>query len=216
MNNLNYVIRIFSAIFLAGAVCYTASAQRDEDISTIFGDKDGTIHHGGWGGLTFGYTNINEKDTYLMGARGGWLIDHHLTIGLAGYGFISDKTFYIPEAVADASLAGGYGGLFLEANIAPFYPVHVTVPLIIGAGGIAYADQKWWEGHEYDDPASSIDSDAYFVLEPGLEIEINLIQFMRLGIGGSYRYTSQVSMVNSSGSMLHGWNGYFNLKFGWF
>jgi hypothetical protein len=216
MKNTNYVIRIFTAIFLAGAVCFTASAQRDEDISTLFGDKKGSVDHGGWGGLTFGYTKINEKDTYLMGARGGWLIDHHLTIGLAGYGFISDKTFYVPEAGADANLAGGYGGLFLEANIAPYYPVHVTIPLIIGAGGVTYADQKWWEGNDYNYPASSIDSDAYFVLEPGLEIEINLIKFMRLGIGGSYRYTSQVTMVNSSGSMLQGWNGYFNLKFGWF
>ena len=215
MKNKNYIISTIAAFVLAFAVCLPASAQKDEEISTLFGDKDGHVHHGGWGGLSFGFTKINELNTYLMGARGGWLIDHHLTIGLAGYGFITDRTFYIPELNLDASLAGGYGGLFLEANIAPFYPVHVTIPLIIGAGGIAYADQKWWEG-DYDQPASSIDSDAYFVLEPGLELEVNLIQFMRLAVGGSYRYTSQVSMINSSGSMLHGWNGYFTLKFGWF
>jgi hypothetical protein len=216
MKNNNYLLRFTAAIILAFAVCLTASAQNDQEISTLFGERDGNIDHGGWGGLTFGYTKIRELDTYLMGARGGWLIDHHLTIGLAGYGFITDRTFYASEDYPDASLAGGYGGLFLEANIAPFYPVHVTIPLLIGAGGIAFADQKWYEGNNYDNPASSIDSDAYFVLEPGLELEVNLIKFMRLGVGGSYRYTSQVSMINSSGSMLHGWNGYFTLKFGWF
>jgi hypothetical protein len=216
MKNKNYIIRIIAATVLAVAVCLPASAQRDEEVSTLFGDRDGHVDHGGWGGLSFGFTKIKGLDTYLMGARGGWLIDHHLTIGLAGYGYITDRTFYISDDIPEASLAGGYGGLFLEANIAPFYPVHVTIPVIIGAGGITFTDQKWWEGHEYNDPASSIDSDAYFVLEPGLEVELNLIKFMRIGIGGSYRYTSQVSMMNSSGSMLHGWNGYFNLKFGWF
>ena len=216
MKNKNYLIGILSLIFMITVISLPASAQKDEEISTLFGKGDGQVHHGGWGGLSFGYTKVNEMDTYLMGARGGWLIDHHLTIGLAGYGFISDRTFYIPDLNTDANLAGGYGGLFLEANIAPFYPVHVIIAVIIGAGGIAYADQKWWEGHDYNEPASSLDSDAYFVLEPGLELQLNLIKFMRISFGGSYRYTSQVSMINSSGSMMQGWNGYFTLKFGTF
>jgi len=151
-----------------------------------------------------------------MGARGGWLIDHHFTIGLAGSGFISDKDYLDIIENKSVNVAGGYGGLFLEAIIAPNYPVHVTIPVIIGAGGVAYTYSRWWDEEDDHYKNSSIDNDAFFVFEPGLEVEVNLIKFMRFAVGGSYRYTSQVSMINSSGSMLRGYNAYFVLKFGWF
>jgi len=216
MKNTNYVIKFIAAILLAAAFSFPAYAQEKEEISTIFGNKDGHIDHGGWGALNFGYTQIKGKDTYLMGARGGWLIDHHFTIGLAGYGFISDNEYWDIIEGNPIYMAGGYGGLFLEAIIAPNYPVHVTIPLIIGAGGIAYTDQKWWDGNEYDHYGESVDSDAYFVLEPGLELEVNVIRFMRFSVGGSYRYTSNVSLINTEGNILRNFNGYFSLKFGMF
>ncbi len=212
--NIRKYVKHFAAVLLAAILCLPAQAQRDEEISTLFGSKDGHIDHGGWAGLSFGYTKIKDKDTYLMGARGGWLINHHLTIGLAGTGFISDKVI-MQYNDRDVRLGGGYGGLLLEASIAPFFPVHVSVPVVIGAGGVAYTYDRWWDDDDHHDN-SSFDSDAFFVVEPGLEIEVNLIKFMRFAVGGSYRYTSQVSMVNSSGSMLRGFNGHCTLKFGWF
>jgi len=217
MKNKNYIFKLFAAMILAAAVCLPASAQKEnKEMSTLFGNKDGHIDHGGWGALTFGYTQIKGKDTYLMGARGGWLIDHHFTIGLAGSGFISDKDYLDIIENKSVNVAGGYGGLFLEAIIAPNYPVHVTIPVIIGAGGVAYTYSRWWDEEDDHYKNSSIDNDAFFVFEPGLEVEVNLIKFMRFAVGGSYRYTSQVSMINSSGSMLRGYNAYFVLKFGWF
>ena len=217
MKKHNYVLKSITAIMLAVIFSLPASAQRDDEVSTLFGSKDGSIHHGGWGALTFGYTQVNDKDTYLMGARGGWLIDHHFTIGLAGSGFISDQDYYLDSYEYNpVNIAGGYGGLLLEATIMPYYPVHIAIPVIIGAGGITYTNQKWWEGGDYNEPASSIDSDAFFVLEPGLEVEVNLVHFMRLSVGGSYRYTSNVSLINTEGDLLRGFNGYFGLKFGWF
>lgn len=216
MKNRNLLTGILSLAIISLALQTSTIAQDEkEKMSTIFGDKNGNIEHGGWGGLYFGYTQISDKDTYLMGARGGWLINHRFTIGLAGSGFISDRDYYniIPDK--SVSLAGGYGGLFLEAIIFPFSPVHVTIPLTIGAGGVAYTSNQWREGdYSYDN--YTYDSDAYFLLEPGLEIELNLIKFMRFAVGGSYRYTSDVNMINSSPQMLQGFNGHFTLKFGSF
>jgi hypothetical protein len=150
-----------------------------------------------------------------MGARGGWLINHRLTIGLAGSGFITDKQYNLLTYEDAVSLTGGYGGLFLEVVILPFSPVHITIPLIIGAGGVAYTRSAWWDDDDYHGNYT-IASDAYFVIEPGIEIEINLIKFMRFGIGGSYRHTSQVALLESSSTMLRGFNGHFTLKFGAF
>ena len=217
MKNKNYLLKTLMILSLAVIFSASAGAQNgDQEMSTLFGSKDGHIDHGGWGGLTFGYTQIKGKDTYLMGARGGWLIDHHFTIGLAGQGFISDKEYVDILPYKDVNLVGGYGGLFLEAIIAPNYPVHVTIPVIIGAGGVSYVENQPWDEYNNYHNDYSIDEDAFFVFEPGLEIEVNLLKFMRFSVGGSYRYTSDVNMINSSSNMLRGFNGYFGLKFGSF
>jgi hypothetical protein len=73
---------------------------------------------------------------------------------------------------------------------------------------------NFYDDYNYNN--STIDNDAFFVFEPGLEVEVNLVKFMRFAAGGSYRYTSKVSMINSSETMLRGFNGYFALKFGAF
>jgi hypothetical protein len=216
MKNREIIIATcFISIWIVAIQLPTLAQDNNRQMSTLFGGKNGNIHHGGWGGLYFGYTQVSDKDTYLMGARGGWLINHRFTIGLAGCGFISDRDYY--EIVPDktVSLAGGYGGLFLEAVIFPFSPVHITIPLTIGAGGVAYTSNNW-RGGDYSYENYTYDSDAYFLLEPGLEIELNLIKFMRFAVGGSYRYTSDVNMINSSPQMLQGFNGHFTLKFGSF
>lgn len=215
MKKHTLIKKTFTAIVLSMAVVIGAQAQERENMNTLFGNKNGHIDHGGWAGLNFGYTRISDMDTYLMGARGGWLINHRFTVGLAGNGFISDKEIYdvIPDKTLN--LGGGYGGLFLEAIVFPYSPVHVTVPVIIGAGGVAYTSNHWRsDDHSYGD--YTYDSDAYFVIEPGLEVELNLVKFMRFALGGSYRYTSNVNLINSDSDMLRGFNGHFALKFGWF
>jgi len=212
-------IKTIAVVILAIGIILPANAQQDQEISTLFGNREGGIDHGGWGALTFGYSKVNDKDTYLMGARGGWLIDHHFTIGLAGNGIISDKEYYeldLEDPTKGFNLAGGYGGLFFEAIIAPNSPVHVTIPVIIGAGGISYIENSSWNDYNNNYEPYILDSDAFFVFEPGLEIELNLVRFMRLSVGGSYRYTSKVDMVGTSETMLRGFNGYFGLKFGAF
>jgi hypothetical protein len=230
MKNKNRIMIQFLAAIMAITVT-TSSFSQDkndkEEFTTIFGKNDGRIDYGGWGGLTFGYTQLQGYDTYLMGARGGWLIDHHFTIGLAGIGFISDHNYNNILPIEDypynpkVNLAGGYGGLFLEAILFPNYPVHINIPVIIGGGGVTYVltqdyynDPYYNNDYYYD--GSSIDSDAFFVFEPGLEIELNVIKFMRFSIGGSYRYTSQIDLINTSSNMLRSFNGYFSLKFGSF
>jgi hypothetical protein len=229
MKNKKRIMIQFIAAILAITVTTSVISQDNDDkeLTTLFGNTDGKIDYGGWGGLTFGYTQLQGNDTYLMGARGGWLIDHHFTIGLAGVGFISDHNYsdMLPENEypynPKLNLAGGYGGLFLEAILFPNYPVHLNIPVIIGAGGVSYVlSQDYYADpynngkHYYD--GSSFDSDAFFVFEPGLEIELNLIKFMRFALGGSYRYTSQIDLYKTSGKMLRGFNGYFSLKFGKF
>jgi hypothetical protein len=209
--------RFLLTIIMMGLMA-SAIAQSDEDqIQTIFGDRDRDIDHGGYGAVTVGYTQIGGVDVVTLGGRAGWLIDHHVTLGLAGTALVNSIYLdgYWPEEDG-YYLVGGYGGFFVEPIIAPKFPVHLSFPIMIGGGGLALNDYTWHDYEwEYDD-YYPYDWDSYFVLEPGVEIELNLVKFLRVSFGASYRYTTDLHMQYVPKDLMRGWNYTFSLKMGVF
>jgi hypothetical protein len=204
------------------------TVTKKSEMQTVFG-KPGKIEHGGYGALTFGYTTIDDRGALIMGGRGGWLINHHFTLGLAGYGFfnnLENQSNY--EQSKNYSIGGGYGGLFLEAIIAPNFPVHVAIPLTIGAGGATLAEGNVWSSSSSSWEYYNYDASAFFVIEPGLEIEMNIVEFFRLSLGANYRWTNGIDLIYSwyddgvyqsyqvPQDILNGFTYHMTLKFGWF
>lgn len=191
--------------------------RNEEEYRTLFGGSETT--HGGYGGITVNYTQIDGKDAVLVGARGGWIINHGIVIGLGGYGFANDMSTQktINGYTDNYTLAGGYGGLLIEPIIGAKWPVHVSIPILIGAGGVSYINNYWKPSdNPYHDPYYYENVDAYFVLEPGIEIELNMVKFMRLAVGGYYRYTSDIDLADTKADMLRGFSAGVTLKFGKF
>ena len=189
-------------------------SQEDyKEIKTLF--SRGKLSHGAYAGFSVNYTQIDDKDGLLIGARAAWIIDHGLAIGFVGQGFANDIYFDdIIEGETHVGLAGGYGGLLIEPIIFPNFPVHISVPILIGAGGVSYIDDYYYNdqyGH-YD----SYDTDAFFVVEPGIELELNLVKFIRLGAGAYYRHTSDIHLINTDKDVLNGFSTGISLKFGKF
>ena len=187
--------------------------QDPDNVQTLFDPHSGS---GGYGAFTIGYTQINSKDAILMGGRGAWVIGHGFGLGLGGYGFINDPT-YDPVDDLNYSLAGGYGGLIMEPIVFGWFPVHMSFPILIGAGGVAntsynanYQDPyEYWDGYLES-------SSAFFVAEFTAEVEFNLVRFFRLAIFGSYRYTSDITMPDIPTNALRGWSTGMTFKFGSF
>jgi hypothetical protein len=130
-----------------------------------------------------------------------WIINHGIGIGIGGYGFANDLQFdqnSNNSNLSDYALAGGYGGLTIEPILWAKQPVHVSFPILIGAGGVAaISDYYWSTSHSHDDyNYYAEDAEAFFVVEPGVEIELNMVKFFRIAIGGYYRFTSNVSLFN--------------------
>lgn len=201
--------QLFILIFIGLGVLY-ASAQENNDnqISTIFSKNRS---NGGYGALSFGYTQIDGKDAFLMGARGSWIIDHSLAIGLGGTSFINDVNYHNwRNNDLDYNLAGGYGGLYLEPILAPRLPVHISIPVLLGVGAIAQVeDHRDWT---YDDTRS----DVFLVFEPAVELEFNLTRHFRLAGTIGYRFTSKIDMVNTNSDVMEGANIGLVFKFGKF
>lgn len=202
------------AITAAGLFAQTEGSDKSEDkeIKTLLGEN---VSHGGYGAIMVNYTVIDDKDAILVGGKGAWIINHVLGIGIGGYGFANDLTFDNVLDEKGYSLAGGYGGLLIEPVILPHSPVHIAVPILVGAGGVALLDSYYYS---YDEPQSyyAAASDAFFVVEPGIEIEFNMVKFMRLSLGVYYRYTQDLELPGLDANTLNGFSGGLGLKFGKF
>lgn len=183
------------------------------EVQTVFNRNAGS---GGYGAFSIGYTQINGQDAILMGGRGEWVIGHGFGLGMGGYGFVNDPT-YNPISQLNYSLAGGYGGLIMEPILFGWFPVHVSFPILIGAGGVANTSysSNWYDPYEYYDGFVE-DATAFFVADFGMEIEFNLVRFFRLAVFGSYRYTSDIIMLNTPADALRGWSAGMTFKFGSF
>ena len=216
----------FALLGLSLSVSPVASAQSDSlKMHTLFGSGHDRAN-GGWGAPSAHYTRIMDQDAMLVGVRGGWLIDHSVTLGIATFGLVTN----VPNAAYDEHLLErgvplystsqfrmGYGGLLIEPIIAHRSAVHVTLPIIIGAGGCVYQIYSGWPGpHGHPDQWDTGDSQAFFVFEPGVELELSLIRLVRVGLGVSYRYTSDLDMPSTPKDALRGMNAGVTIKIGSF
>lgn len=201
----------------------TFAQRTDEPMRTLL-SADQDIVHGGWGGPTAHYTRILDQDALLVGARGGWLINHRLTIGLAGHGLVThvgntDYDAYLHDIGRTprhrSRFDMGYGGLLIEPIIAYRSPIHISLPILVGAGGCAYS----WDGQpetDFDPRFYTDDAQAFFVVEPGIDLELNVIPIVRVGLGASYRYTSDLDLPGTAKDALHGLNLGVTVKVGRF
>ncbi|MGQ1948277.1 hypothetical protein ACT3CD_14370 [Geofilum sp. OHC36d9] len=182
-----------SVLFVAISITTTAQntgISSSDEMQTIFGSSE-TQSIGGFGAFETGYTRINNLDAIYIGGRGAIIINHSLAIGAGGKGFISESV-YDNNLQNDYEYSGGYGGIILEPILAWRRPVHVTFPILVGAGGISYI--KHWGDYDHEENYIDEDSYAFFVFEPSVEIEFNIIKWMRMAITGSYRYTSGIDL----------------------
>jgi hypothetical protein len=210
------VTSFFLCFLLAGSITLAQGTPGKEDyqIKTLLGSSHA---NGGYGAVSFGYTRIDDHNTFISGIKGGWNINHSLTLGMAGYGFINNLPYY--SGSDDHFLTGGFGGLLIEPVFWSRYPVHFTLPMIIGGGGIVRVNNfnypEWF--YYYDFPVTS-----FFIFIPGMELEMNITKFFRIAIGADYRITPDIRLTDQYGNalvppdLMRGFSGHIVFKFGKF
>lgn len=164
-------------------------AQNNDEFKTVFGGKP----IGGYGAFGGGYSSINNDDALIFDARGGVVLGNVFGIGVAGSGFFTEYQ-YNQVLQKKTSLAGGYGGVFMELIVLGRSPVHISFPVLAGLGGAAYTT---WdnEGADYDRENTTVDAATFGVLEPGIELEFNITRFFRLAAYGKYRFASNIDIT---------------------
>ena len=185
---------------------------KSKEMKTLLGrDRMG----GGYGSFTLGYTVIDNHHAVLLGGRLAWVASHYIGIGFGGTGFINEY-HYEPSIDRDVFLTGGYGGLYIEPILFPKMPVHLSFPTLLGAGGISYITKNQDINNSFIE-----DSEAFLLIEPAAEVELNLTRLFRLAIGASYRFPTSFRVGSTDSPVvdaesLKGLSYMVTLKFGKF
>jgi hypothetical protein len=197
---------------LAAAILLSGAALAQEE--TLLG---GRIQHGGFGGPVVKLTQVSDRFGCLVGGHGGWILNHSLWLGGGGYG-LANRIPTTPSVLTGGdslSLSMGYGGFEFGFIVKSDRLVHLSFQTLVGAGGVSESEdfpEYDWE----DDYGQGERSDAFFIVEPQVDIVLNVTGFLRIAAGASYRFVSGVESGFVTDSGLDGPSAVLSLHFGKF
>lgn len=207
-------------ILFTGALGFAQDEKTGDEVQTLFGT--GAKATGWFIDFNNSYSKLNGYNSHLPGFAGGVIVNRNFKIGLIGKSLTCNETYLQYDDIFDEPvyLVGGHGGLFLEASPIDNKIVHVSFPLVIGAGGAKYLTVENYPETDEDgilhNCKQQMSSSPYWALEPGANIEVNLTGFMRLYAGYSYRWMMGLKLENTDANAFNGSNFNFGVRFGKF
>ena len=183
MNKVKIFVSIIT-IFLAVSV-YAEDEAKYKSPNVLFNIKPDDISI--YWGLNSRYS-FSDSKTYLAGAKIGALIDHNFAIGLGAMGLVyptkTEKFLDSPFNTYYNKTRLYYGGMMLAYYFNPKDLIVFSIGNLVG-GGIFRLEK--------DKSATTPNvNDKFFVVEPEVNIFLNIIQYCRIGVGSSYRFTKGV------------------------
>jgi hypothetical protein len=179
------------------------------------------LHVGGYFGLGAAYTRLMDRDSGLMSLEAALLLDHRLSLGVAGYGFTRTPRGPAASDGTPQELGAGYGGFAVRYSLFGAAPVYATFGLVVGAGAVnLHRDYRWNDESEWDDWGDDDDWDAgrldpFLFAQPEIALHANATRWLRFGVTGGYRFTNGVGRFGLSGSDLNGVVLGANINVGW-
>ncbi len=216
--------RIHIALLLALLTLSSVYSQKyadtyspeDDKVKSLLG-KGNDLN--GFGALDLKVGDFVGERALLAGAYGGFIVNRRYLFGLAGYGLVTNVEFdgSIPgqEDVKKLNLHGGYGGVLIGVTIAPRELIHVSIPIVLGAGSWEVVDKDFFVNNPADSEFT-VENSVFFVVEPGLELEFNITKYFRIGAGATFRYIAGTELDNINDDDTTGINAILSFRFGRF
>jgi len=186
------------------------SPKKNDQFKTKFSNHIGDNRFSG--AFSIGYSNIDKEKAFIYGGKVEGLVGHSIGFGVGGMGFV-DYSHYDNTLQKQVILKGGYLGLYIEPILFSKFPVHLSFPLLLGAGKIV--TQAW------DMPSDQYMIDeVYFIAEPAAELNLNFTEEdFGIALGASYKFTSLFNTLSFSTSplspdALENWSFMMTFKFG--
>lgn len=198
-------------IFFAFALFLCTAVEAQEQ--TLLGETE--IEHGGYGGPVIKAATINNEPAILVGGRGGWIINHVFSIGLAGYGLANNIPANTVGPFGRKYLELGYGGLDLEFIANSDDLIHFSIHTLVGGGSAGFRS-VWDDNNWHAEYNMGYQHDPFFIVEPGINLDLNVTPWVRTSVGAGYRYVTGLSSAAATNSDIRGGSGMLTFRFGKF
>ena len=216
MKSLIYYLLLIMALSVSGQKYVDTNNPKDEEIKSLLSKKNDL---NAFGAVDLKVGDLKDERGLLVGAYGGFIINRRYLFGVAGYGLVTNVEFdgIVPGRLEPKrlNLYGGYGGILIGTTIASRELIHISIPIVLGAGSFEVVDKDFF----VNNPANSeftVENSVFFVAEPGIEIEFNITEYFRLGAGASYRYISGTELENVNDDDVSGTTAMISFRFGRF
>lgn len=186
-------------LIIAGLIALPLPAQ--EDANTLLSGK---IEHGGFGGPHLGISGVNGEAGIFTGAQGGWIINHAFVLGLGGYTLQNE----VKGDVDTRHLEMDYGGFQFTYIPRSDRLIHPFFQVLLGTGTAYYSSSE--------SVNNASNHDWFWVIQPAIAMELNVVTFFRASLVGSYRIVQDVELPNLSNSDISGFGVTLLMKFGKF
>ncbi len=208
-------------LFFTSTLVLTLFASFDgfsQEIQTLFRSPRPS---GGYAAISNKFTTINGEYANLAEVYGGWFIKRRLLLGLgaaASTNYIAVPQEYSMNPQGRMSWQYGQFGLMTEYVFWSNKVIHLNLTLFGGAGFTLQYERYRHSDWDHWDHFEDIDHDEDFfpVIEPGAQLEINLLRWLRLSPGVSYRNTFGSNARGLGDDELSNWSYNVTLKIGKF
>ena len=193
----------------------TVSDLKAQEIQTLF---KSTAPLGAYGAISNKFTSIGGQFANMAEVYGGVFISRKLLIGIEGAATTNDLQVpdkFSVDPTRNMSWEYAQFGLMTELVVGSNKIVHFNVSLFSGAGMTIQYERY---SADWDDDHEDLEHDEnfFYVVEPGIQAEVNLFRWMRLSPGVSYRKAVGSDAAGMSDSKISDLSYNITLKFGKF
>jgi hypothetical protein len=169
----------------------------------------------GFGGPVAKFTSIYEQGAIMLGGRGGWIFDHSIVIGGGIYTLANevDAPPNILPAEGPLDIDFSYFGPEIEYIFQHNSFIHYSLYMFIGIGSIRFLKD---EGSFSKDNTQVEENNWVLVLEPAVNLELNVTDWCRVMAGISYNIVSGVTKIGLGNSDFSGITATLTVKLGSF
>ena len=166
----------------------------------------------------YSYGQVRSSMTNLGGVSAMFILNKKFAVGVTSQ-MVSNRNF-IPTTINPNYLRASWTGGKIEYTLNPDKLFHISFPLTVGAGR-ASADSlgyRWgrhgndWYGYR------TAYTNRFIVVQPGINVEMNLLRFAKLYVGANYRLSFLTSNQTAllPANSLQGYSIHAGLRLGLF
>ncbi|WP_298480214.1 hypothetical protein [uncultured Maribacter sp.] len=209
MKNQNLVLIIILLGFN-----FISTAQEEGDYIE-FNDRKNVVH-GVYLGVSVHLGEMDNKDTFLPSFKVAYVANRKVEVGFVGTFFYSQQNYFNAIEGINEDIIGAYGGLHIEPILFSKSMINLSFPLLVGGGGLGVIDSDFDFENQEAKKSDYRESDAFAVVEPGVNFLFNVNRYLQLEAGIKYRFSSKTNLEPATLKRINGFSAGIGIKVGVF